>query len=94
VQDAVAVGRRTIVADHVGVVVFTVPKSLRLQLARDHVRASGVLFASGRLVMVASLPPAAGNGDVLWVENGIELLCFNGTTWQQVPRVWHDKSKA
>ena len=36
---------------------------------------------------------SAGNRDVLWVENGIELLCFDSKTWKQVPRVWHDKSK-
>ena len=29
----------------------------------------------------------AGNDDLLWIENGIELLCFDGSQWLQVPRV-------
>lgn len=36
----------------------------------------------------------AGNDQVLWFENGIELLCTDGKTWRSVPRVHHDKSKA
>ncbi len=29
----------------------------------------------------------AGNEEVLWVSNGIELLCTNGSDWIQVPRI-------
>ncbi len=36
---------------------------------------------------------AGGNAEVLWHSNGIELLCFNGKQWKQVPRIWHDKTK-
>ncbi len=37
---------------------------------------------------------AAGDANVLWIENGIEPLCFDGKAWNQVARVWHDKTKA
>lgn len=33
----------------------------------------------------------AGNPGVLWCANGIELLCFDGTTWKQVRRI-HDET--
>lgn len=36
---------------------------------------------------------AAGNASVLWVDNGIELLCFDGAHWKTVPRVYHDTTK-
>jgi hypothetical protein len=36
---------------------------------------------------------AAGSRDLLWHSNGVELLCFDGTTWKSVPRVHHDKTK-
>jgi hypothetical protein len=36
---------------------------------------------------------AAGTRDVLWFENGIELLCFDGKTWKHVPRVWQETTK-
>lgn len=35
----------------------------------------------------------AGNADVLWVANGIELLCFDGREWRSVPRALHETSK-
>jgi hypothetical protein len=37
---------------------------------------------------------AAGTADALWHANGIELLCFDGTTWKSVPRVFHETTKA
>ncbi len=47
-----------------------------------------------KLMGITGFAGRVAGSDVLWVENGIELLCFDGTTWKQVPRVWQEKSKA
>jgi hypothetical protein len=75
-----------------------VPALGSIYLMKSHGESRGLYRFTGTTIeqvmhATAYTGRAAGNADVLWVENGIELLCFNGKTWKQVPRVMHDKSK-